>query len=140
SPPPTEQSAGQQEQAFHAPTEEILSTGRVVVAGRKITLTGDGTYTVPAGRKSLCFTALGKIDGSEITDQTLDIIDNDERLTLSTLGSKCIELPTSMKGSIRVDFFPNESWGEEPVLSKMYKRYRSMPGGQGEWPVIRIGE
>lgn len=136
---PPEQSA-QQEQLAPAPVEETISTERVVVSGRKITLPGDGNYIVPVGRKSLCFTAMGKTDGSEITDQTLEIIYKGDRSTYTTLGSQCFSLSDDMKGSIIVDFFPGKTWGEEPVLSNMYERYSNMPGGQGDWPVIRIGE
>lgn len=138
-PSPPEQST-QQEQVAPAPVEETISTERVVVSGRKITLTGDGTYTVPTGRKSLCFTAMGKTDGSEISDQTVEIEYKGEKLRYSSLGSKCLIFPDNIVGKIKVDFFPGKSWGEEPVLSNMYKRYRTMPGGQGDWPVIRIGE
>lgn len=134
--PPTEQSAGQQEQVAPAPVEEIPSTERVVVAGRKITLTGDGTYSVPAGKKSLCFENLGMKDGSSKTSQYLTI----NGIEYSSLGTECHNLDENLSGEIIVDFFPGKDYGSKEGAKQLYNYWRSQPGGQSEWPVIRIGE
>ena len=135
-PPTTEQSAEQPQQVAPAPVEEIPSTERVVVAGRKITLTGDGTYTIPAGKKSLCFTHLGIKDGSTRVPQELSM--NGE--IFNTLGTKCFELREDLSGVIIVDFFPEKDYGSPSNIVKVYNYWRSQPGGQAEWPIIRIGE
>ena len=133
---PTEQSAGQQEQASPAPTEEIPSTERVVISGKKITLTGDGTYSVPKGRKSLCFTNLGLKDGSSNTSQYLTI----DGVEYISLGTDCHDLPENLEGNVVIDFFPGKEYGTPEGVKKLYAYWRSQPGGQAEWPVIRIGE
>lgn len=134
SPPPTEQSAGQEQVATAPATvEEIPSTERVVVAGRKITLTGDGTYSVPAGKKSLCFENLGMKDGSSMKSQYLTI----NGLEYSALGTKCHSLPDDLNGKISVELFNGKS---RDRVKKIYDYWRSQPGGQAEWPIIRIGE
>lgn len=71
--PPLGQAESQQQQVSPPPFEETPSTERVVVAGRKITLAGDGEYIVPPGKKSLCFTHLGIKDGSTRVPQELSI-------------------------------------------------------------------
>lgn len=134
SPPPTEQSAGQQEQA--APVEETPSTERIVVSGEKITLTGDGTYSVPKGRKSLCFTNLGLKDGSSNTSQYLTI----NGVEYISLGTDCHNLPENLEGNVVIDFFPGKEYGTPEGVKKLYAYWKSQPGGQAEWPVIRIGE
>ena len=134
--PPLGQSEGQQQQGAPAPVEETPSTERVVVAGRKIPLAGDGTYTVPAGKKSLCFTHLGIKDGSTRVPQELSI--NGE--AFSALGTKCFELREDLSGEAMVDFFPNKEYGSPGNVIKVYNYWKSQPGGQSEWPVIRIGE
>jgi len=131
-PPPTEQSVGQ-EQVAPDPVEEMPSTERVVVSGRKITLTGDGTYSVPAGKKSLCFENLGMKDGSSMKSQYLTI----NGLKYSALGTKCHSLPDNLNGKISVELFNGKS---RDRVKKIYDYWRSQPGGQAEWPVIRIGE
>lgn len=135
-PPTIEQSADQPQQVSPAPVEETPSTERVVVAGRKITLTGDGTYTIPAGRKSLCFTHLGIHDGSTRVPQEIKIGDE----IFNTLGTKCFSLREELSGKIEVDFFPNREYGDIKNVIKVYNYWRNQPNGQSEWPVIRIGE
>jgi hypothetical protein len=131
----TDQST-QQEQAAPAPVEETISTERVVVSGRKITLTGDGTYTVQYGKKSLCFENLGMKDGSSKTSQYLTI----DGIEYSALGTKCHALDDTLNGEIIVDFFPGKDYGSKEGVEKLYNYWRSQPGGQAEWPIIRIGE
>jgi hypothetical protein len=135
-PSPPEQSTQQQEQVAPAPLEETISTERVVVSGRKITLTGDGTYTVPSGKKSLCFENLGMKDGSSKTSQYLTI----DGIEYSALGTKCHALDDTLNGEITVDFFPGKDYGSKEGVEKLYNYWRSQPGGQAEWPIIRIGE
>ena len=126
----------QQEQVATAPVEETISTERVVVSGRKITLTGDGTYIVPAGIKSLCFSHWGLKDGSINVPQQISI--NGE--IFNTLGRKCFALKKNLSGKIVVDFFPHLDYGTPEKVKDIYNYWRSQPGGQAEWPVIRIGE
>jgi hypothetical protein len=135
-PSPPEQSA-QQEQVAPAPLEETISTERVVVSGRKITLTGDGTYSdIPLGIKSLCFSHWGIKDGSTNVPQQISI--NGE--IFNALGKKCFALDENLSGKIIVDFFPNLDYGEPEKVKNIYNYWRSQPGGQAEWPIIRIGE
>lgn len=132
----SEQSVGQQQQVAPAPVEETISTERVVVSGRKITLTGDGTYTVPAGKKSLCFENLGMKDGSSKTSQYITI----NGIEYSALGTECHSLDDKLNGKITVDFFPSKEYGTPEGVKKLYNYWRSKPGGQSEWPIIRLGE
>lgn len=132
-PSPPEQSTKQQEQAAPAPVEETISTERVVVSGRKITLTGDGTYTVPSGKKSLCFENLGMKDGSSKKSQYLTI----NGIEYSALGTECHSLPDDLKGKTFVELFNGKP---RDRVKKIYDYWKSQPGGQSEWPIIRIGE
>lgn len=120
------------------PPEEVPlpSTERVVVSGKKITLTGDGTYSVPKGRKSLCFTHLGMKNGSSSKSQYLTL----NKVEYSALGRECHDLPEDLGGKVVVDFFPGKKWGDPSEVKKLYARWKSQPGGQSEWPVIRLGE
>jgi hypothetical protein len=134
--PPSSQSESQQQQLAPSPTENSPSTERVAVAGRKITLTGDGAYNIPAGKKSLCFENLGIKNGSSMTSQYLTI----EGVEYSALGTECHVLPESLSGVLKVDFFPGKEYGTEEGAKKLYQYWKNQPGGQSEWPVIRIGE
>jgi hypothetical protein len=131
--PPSERSEGPQQQVPPPPFEDTRSTERVVVAGRKIVLSGDGTYNIPAGKKSLCFENLGMKDGSSMKSQYLTI----EGVEYSALGTECHALPESLAGLLNVDIFPGKEYGRD---QKLYQYWKSQPGGQSEWPVIRIGE
>lgn len=133
---PTEQSAGKQEQVAPAPTEEIPSTERVVISGKKITLTGDGTYSVPMGRKSLCLTNLGMKDGSQYVVQDVTVAGVEYIFS----GTECKSLPDELKGDVIIDFFPGKDHGTPKGFKELYNYWKSQPGGQAEWPVIRIGE
>lgn len=39
-----------------------------------------------------------------------------------------------------VDFFSKKEYGSPEKVIEIYNYWRSQPGGQSEWPVIRIGE
>ncbi len=127
-----------------APIEQVAppveepppSTERVVVSGKKITLTGDGNYSVPKGRKSLCFTHLGLVDGSTRVPQELTL--NGE--SFSTLGTKCFPLKEELEGNLQVDFFSEQDYGAPEKVKGIYAYWNTQPGGQSEWPVIRLGE
>jgi hypothetical protein len=127
-----------------APVEQVAppveepppSTERVVVSGKKITLTGDGTYSVPKGRKSLCFTNLGMKDGSSNTSQYLTI----NGVKYISLGTDCHDLPENLEGNVVIDFFPGKDYGTPAGARELYAYWKSQPGGQSEWPVIRLGE
>jgi hypothetical protein len=134
--PPSGQSESQQQNLAPSQPEETRSTERIVVAGRKITLIGDGTYNVPAGKKSLCFENLGMKDGSSMTSQYLTI----EGIEYSAMGTECHALPENLAGAVNVDFFPGKEWGTEEGAQKLYQYWKDQPGGQSQWPVIRIGE
>ena len=118
------------------PPEEIPSTGIVVVSGKKITLTGDGTYSVPMGRKSLCLTNLGMKDGSQYVVQDVTVAGVEYIFS----GTECKSLPYELEGDVIIDFFPGKDHGTPRGFKKLYKYWKSQPGGQAEWPVIRIGE
>jgi hypothetical protein len=134
--PPSGQSEGKQHELAPSPSENPPSTERVVVAGRKITLAGDGAYNIPAGKKSLCFENLGMKDGSSMTSQYLTI----EGVEYSAMGTECHALPESLSGVLKVDFFPGKEYGTEEGARKLYQYWKNQPGGQSEWPVIRLGE
>lgn len=133
--PPPEQSVGQQEQVAPAPVEEMPSTERMVWAGKKILLAGDGEYLFPKGEKSLCITALGMKDGSTLVPQDITI----GGISYNTLGSKCQELPAELEGRVIVDFSPGKPWGTKEAIINIYKEYDSKTGGIGELPFIAIG-
>lgn len=121
------------------PAEEVPlpSTERVVVSGKKITLTGDGTYSnIPKGRKSLCFSHWGLKDGSTNVPQQISV--NGE--IFNALGKECFPLDETLSDTIIVDFFPNLDYGAPKKVKDMYNYWKSQPGGQAEWPIIRIGE
>jgi hypothetical protein len=127
-----------------APIEQVAppveepppSTERVVVSGKKITLTGDGTYSVPKGKKSLCFTNLGMKDGSSNTSQYLTI----NGVEYISLGTECHDLPEELEGQVVIDFFPGKEYGTPEGVRKLYAYWKSQPGGQSELPIIRLGE
>lgn len=120
------------------PAEEVPppSTERVVVSGKKITLRGDGTYSLPKGKKSLCFTNLGMKDGTSTKSQYLTL----NGVEYISLGTECHALPEDLEGEVVVDFFPGKKWGTTSEVKRLYAYWKSQPGGQSEWPIIRIGE
>lgn len=120
------------------PPEEVPppSTERVVVSGKKITLTGDGTYYVPKGRKSLCLTNLGMKDGSQYVIQDVTVAGVEYIFS----GTKCVALPDELEGKVIIDFFPGKDYGTPEGFKKLYAYWKSQPGGQSEWPIIRLGE
>ncbi len=119
------------------PIEEAPpSTERIVVSGKKITLTGDGTYSVPKGKKSLCFTNLGMKDGSSNKSQYLTI----NGVEYISLGTECHDLPENLEGKVVIDFFPDKEYGTPEGVRKLYAYWKSQPGGQSELPIIRLGE
>lgn len=125
------------EQVAPPPVEEPPpSTERVVVSGKKITLTGDGTYSIPKGRKSLCFTNLGMKDGSSNTSQYMTLNGKE----YISLGTECHDLPEDLEGKVIVDFFPGKEYGTPEGVRKLYAYWKSQPGGQSELPIIRLGE
>ena len=132
-PPPTEQSAGQEQVATAPATiEEIPSTERMVWAGKKIVLAGDGEYLFLKGKKSLCITALGMKDGSTLVPQDITI----GGISYSTLGSKCQELPAELENIVIVDFSPGKPWGTKEAIINIYIEYNSKPGGIGQLPFM----
>lgn len=118
------------------PPAKSISTERVVVSGSKIILMGDGTYRLPPGRKSLCLTNLGLKDGTSYVNQ--DLILNGVEYVFS--GTQCKDIPEQLQGEVEIDFFPGKEYGTPQGFRKLYSYWRSQPGGQAEWPVIRIGE
>jgi hypothetical protein len=127
-----------EQEAPAPPVEEIPppSTERVVVSGKKITLTGDGTYSVPKGRKSLCFTNLGMKDGSQYVIQDVTVAGVEYIFS----GTKCAALPDELEGKVIIDFFPGKDHGTPEGFTKLYAYWKSQPGGQAELPIIRLGE
>ena len=118
------------------PSEEAPpSTERMVWAGRKKILDGDGEYFVPKGKKSLCITALGMKDGSTLVPQDITI----GEISYSTLGSQCKDLPDDLEGKVIVDFSPGKPWGTKEAILNIYKEYDLKPGGIGQFPFIAIG-
>jgi hypothetical protein len=126
-----------EQEAPAPPVEEPPpSTEKAVISGEKITLTGDGTYSVPKGRKSLCFTHLGLVDGSTRVPQELTL----NGKSFSTLGTKCFPLKEELEGNLQVDFFSEQDYGAPGKVKGIYAYWKTQPGGQSEWPVIRLGE
>ena len=125
-----------EQEAPAPPVEEPPSTERVVISGKKITLTGDGNYSIPKGRKSLCFTNLGMKDGSSNTSQYMTLNGKE----YISLGTECHDLPEDLEGKVIVDFFPGKEYGTPEGVKKLYAYWKSQPGGQSELPIIRLGE
>jgi hypothetical protein len=127
-----------------APIEQVAppveepppSTERVVVSGKKITLTGDGTYSIPRGRKSICLTNLGMKDGSQYVIQDVTVAGVEYIFS----GTKCAALPDELEGQVIIDFFPGKDHGTPEGFTKLYAYWKSQPGGQAELPIIRLGE
>lgn len=133
-PPPTEQSAGQEQvNPSPSPTPTPRATHRVVASGEVIVLDGDKAITIPEGRKSLCFSYLG-IPGDKMVNQEVKIGEE----IFSEMGTVCEDI-SHLSGGFSVVLFPDDNWSSQQIRD-FYAYWRDQPGGQGEFPIIRIGE
>jgi hypothetical protein len=130
-PPPTEQSAGQQEQVVSPsppPTSEApIARERIAqIPGKVIVLTKSKTINLPPGQKDICFSWLGYNTNGDRVNQQLTI----GGVQFSTQGSNCF--PVEMEGEVEVKFL-------NPPQTEVdtYKIIRAK-GGQGEYPFIKL--
>lgn len=133
-PPPTEQSAGQEQvNPSPSPTPTPRATHRVIASGEVIVLDRNKAITIPEGRKSLCFSYLG-IPGDKMVNQKVKIGEE----IFSEMGTVCKDI-SHLSGNLPIVIFPDDNWSSQQVRD-FYAYWRDQPGGQGEFPIIRIGE
>lgn len=116
-----------------SPTPTPRATHRVIASGEVIVLDRNKTITIPEGRKSLCFSYLG-IPGDKMSNQELNLGEE----FFSEMGTVCKDI-SHLSGKVSVVMYPKDSWSSQQVRD-WYRGWKNQPGGQGEFPVIRIGE
>jgi hypothetical protein len=124
--PPTEQSAGQQEQVAPAPVEDIIYIDPILPnTNRATNLVKTGNYTFSKGKNRLCFSRLGDEDGYHG-----QLIKVDGKEYNAGESGKCYPV-TINQANVYVEFvYPHQSEVDTYALNRKEKN------GQGVYPFL----